>query len=717
MAGLAAIRDIEMKLNAQAVIEKLSLTKPLWQTLSDEQISAIQSSCQARFEHDGETCQEWRDNAKALIDIAKMTSQKRRGHIQLWQADIQVPYLMQSAIQFNARSFPEYMKDGKVCQPRNYGKVDQKKVERSQRVVDHINWQCSEQIKEWPENLDKLLLTMPIVGHMFKVKAYDENLGRITDTLCMPDQITIDNSPNNPEWDRRIAVEYPVGQNHCASKKASGQWREVELTNSGPDDNPRYMVVDVYGWYDLDDDGYEEPYTITFDKDTFRLLSIIPRYDVNCLNFAYDPKNPDDASSRELVGIDALNLVTSFQFIPAPDGTALGIGYGQVGKGMIEGMNMFLNQLADAGTLANLGGGFIKKGLFRDDGVMLLGAGEWKITDTQGPGPIGDSVMPLPAPNPSAVTFNLYQEMKGDFAAIAATSEIVSGTDMPAGTPATSVLAIIDQAKMGARAILKRINLAMGREFEIIFRLNQTTLPDELYYTVGDFDQKYIAADDYSCYDYDIVPVADPQYSSRTERLTRSQVAMQLGINSPELIRDTLIDIGYSPDQAERYMQSNQSEAVKAAQMQAQAAEQAERTAKAQKDLVETHIKLLQAQSQSVVDKTVAIKNLADAEAIEAGTQLDIYAAQLAALEREVQQMRGIADEQGEQGGLPAMEGQPGDEGGMGSAPAGDDQSEQLGQSAEPSGMDAGGIGGLPEGAGAGGPELDGFQPDQQGGV
>lgn len=673
-----------MKLDLSAISATLAADR-LWEKLTDEQIADIQGKCQAQFDADAETCQEWRDKSKRLMDMAKMAKKDRKAFIRPWQSDIQVPDLIQSAIQFNARSFPEYAKDGKVCQPKLVGRVDPKKQERADRVCDHVNWQLNCQMPEWLPNLDKMLLVLPIVGHAFRVKAYDNRLGRLTDTLCMPDQVTVNNAPNNPDWDRRIAVEYPISKNYAATKRATKDWRDVELENTGNDDDPKYAIVDIYTWYDLDGDGYEEPYTITVEKSTFNLLSIVPRWDVNGLVFTYDPAQPDNPEARELVGIEALELATSYGFIPSPDGTALCIGYGHIGEGMINGMNMYLNQLADAGTLANLGGGFIKKGTFRDDGTVLFEAGEFKITDSVGPGPIGDNIMPLPVPQPSAVTFSVYEEMKKSFSSIAATSEIVSGTDMPSNTPATSVLAIIDQAKQGARAILKRINIAMGKEFEVIFRLNKATLPNELYFSVGDFSEQHIAAEDYDLKDYDIIPVADPNFSSRTERLTRAQAAMQLGIQSQALLYDTLIDLGYSPDKAKEYLSTNQNPGVQAAQAQMQAAEAQEKAAKAQSDMLDKQIKLMDAQTRSIVGKTTAIKNLADAEAAEAGVQLDIYAAQMAALQQE------SANERTDAAGLSAMAGQPGNEAGDKGISEDGEGAGQLGQDTAGSGLESGG--------------------------
>jgi len=118
-----------MKLDLKSIVDNLSVDH-LWEKLSDEQITKIQSTCQAQYESDAETCQGWRDESKKLMDMAKMADKTRRSYIKPWQSDIQVPDLIQAAIQFNARSFPEYTKDGNICLAKNFGKTNPKKIER-----------------------------------------------------------------------------------------------------------------------------------------------------------------------------------------------------------------------------------------------------------------------------------------------------------------------------------------------------------------------------------------------------------------------------------------------------------------------------------------------------------------------------------------------------------------------------------------------------------
>ena len=98
-------------------------------------------------------------------------------------------------------------RDGKVCSSKIEGQVTPEKRARAERIVDHMNWQLMFEMPEWASNLDKLLLVLPIIGTVFKLTQYDQQLGRPTDTILMPEMVTVDNSPNNSDWARRISID------------------------------------------------------------------------------------------------------------------------------------------------------------------------------------------------------------------------------------------------------------------------------------------------------------------------------------------------------------------------------------------------------------------------------------------------------------------------------------------------------------------------------
>lgn len=623
------------KLDQRKILAMLDPDKMIADEIDETVITRIQSDCQELYEKDYTSCQEWRDDAKRLLQIAKLKDKTRAAYIKQWQADIQMPDIMFAAMQFNARTFPEYVKDGKVCQAKITGKMQPGKQERAKRVCDYMNWQLTEQMTEWPENFDKLLLILPIVGHVFKLTAYDEQMGRVTDMLLMPDMVTVDNTPNNPDWMRRISIDMTVNQNVKASNVAAGIWRNVDIQcDDETVADKRYSIVQMHCWLDLDEDGYAEPYIVTLGKNDWTLLSIIPRYDADSLIWSYDPQNPGD---RYLIGIDAVEYITSYTYYPSPDGSALGMGVGHLIERLVKSRNSAINQIQDAGTKINLSSGLVRSGLFRDDGVIDFEPGEFKIMDAGfGNEDASKAIFPLPVNQPSAATFSVFETMGDTINRIAQTGEIMSGEGVPANMPATSVLAIIEQGKVGQRVVLKRINISLTRELKAIYRLNRAYLNDAQYKRVLDQDGKVL--EDFSLADFDISPVADPMFSTRVERLMRAQAAMQAGIQSPMLMQVYLTELGFSDEEAQQLAQGDAQAKMQAMAAQQQAElmdkqkevlKQQEAAMKAHSDamkqeamLMEAKIRMAEMESKLLLDRANTAKIMAETLQIETGAQL-----------------------------------------------------------------------------------------------
>jgi hypothetical protein len=272
---------------------------------------------------------------------------------------------------------------------------------------------------------------------------------------------------------------------------------------------------------------------------------------------------------------------------------------------------------------------------------------------------------------------------------IASTGDIATGTELPANTPAASVLASIEQSKIGQRVVLNRINRSMSKEFQIIYRLNGAYLTDKKYFTVGESENKEIAKDDYASGDFDIYPIADPNYSTRVERIMRAQSVMQMGIDSPIVKQEMLVELGYSEKEAKAIMEGDTQ--LKAMQLQGQqqidglaqqekTLAQQEKTANAEAKRLELQLRLMEAESKARLEnaqvkktEAEALKTMADVEAMyndaqkrQADQLLEELTALPAALptsEELMNEQSEIGSGEGEQGGLPPMAGQSSNQG------------------------------------------------------
>ena len=290
------------------------------------------------------------------------------------------------------------------------------------------------------------------------------------------------------------------------------------------------------------------------------------------------------------------------------------------------------------------------------------------------------ALFPLPVNQPAAATFQVFEVCGQMIERIASTGDIATGSELPANTPAASVLASIEQSKIGQRVVLNRINRSMSREFQIIYRLNGAYLTDKKYFTVGESENKEIAKEDYASGDFDIYPIADPNYSTRVERIMRAQSVMQMGIDSPIVKQEMLVELGYSEKEAKAIMEGDTQ--LKAMQLQGQqqidgmaqqekTLAQQEKTANAEAKRLELQLRLMEAESKARLEnaqvkktEAEALKTMADVEVMyndaqkrQADQLLEELTALPAALptSEELMNEQSIVSGESEQGGLPSV--------------------------------------------------------------
>jgi chaperonin GroES len=263
---------------------------------------------------------------------------------------------------------------------------------------------------------------------------------------------------------------------------------------------------------------------------------------------------------------------------------------------------------------------------------------------------------------------------------ISAIKDVLTG-EVRQNMTASATMALIEQGLQVFTSIYKRIHRALKAELGIHARLNRENLSPEEYNSFFDAQQQFDPARDYSEKDMDILPVSDPNVASRMQELAKAQFIQEVAkgnpvINPIEATRrvleagqvgdvDTLIMPPPQPNPEEEALKRIVSELA------------------------------LQKQEADILDTmTKAIKNIADAEAAETGTQIDIYSRILDALRARL--------EANGQGRVPGMEGQPGNAMGAGPALGGGGQGG-AGMQGQPVQLDGGGPGAMAEPASAGG--------------
>lgn len=491
---------------------------------------------------------DWESRYERNLAIAMQTKEDK---VFPWPgaANSKSPILTAAAIQFNAEAYPVIVDGSNLVKGRVLGPdPDGTKKARAERIGSHMTWQLLYRMPDWEANTDRLLLILPIVGCMFRKTYYDsiENANRseIVDGL----DFVINNDAKSIEAAPRYAQKLHLYPYEARELIAAGQWRDVRIDgdDNGDDDEAIVEFYEQHRSEDLDEDGFPEHYvvTCTTEGEVARIVPCFGAEDVTVLIGNKTEKlvkvAPEDMGSVDrIVKIARRQYFTKYGFIPSPDGSFYDIGFGDLLENVTGLIDTLQNQMLDAASLANAGGGFVGSGVNIRGGNFKFALGEFKRVDTTG-GPLKDNFMMLPAPGPAPVSFNLLEMLMQSARDITSSQDVVAGR-APPNQPATTTLALIEQAGTVRKGIFKRIHRAFGNELRILRWLNKNYLDEEEYFQLNDATEATrIAREDYADDDLDVIPVSDPSQISDMHKMARAEAMMQT-FNGDPLINQKLI--------------------------------------------------------------------------------------------------------------------------------------------------------------------------------
>jgi chaperonin GroES len=400
----------------------------------------------------------------------------------------------------------------------------------------HMNWQITQEQSDWEADTDCMLHVLPVVGQCYKKTYFSAQDKHNISELVLPDDCVVSKGRSRDiKKARRITHRLWIYGNEAVEKMRSKIWLDVDLGTAPTTDNDTdapHEFYEQHRWDDLDGDGYKEPYIVTVHKETSQVVRIVARWDVDGIEVN---------DTGKLARILPDHYFTHFGFIPNPDGSINYLGFGQLLEAINASANTTLNQLLDAGTLANAGGGFIGKGVRLRGGSWKFRVGEWKLVDVHGAA-LKENIVPLPAKEPSAVLFQLLGFLVQAGKDISSLQDILAGdaklaSNMPVGT----IMALVEQGLKVFTGIYKRIYRSLSEEFKKMYNLNARFLDPEVSFYVSGHPEQFVSQSDYIQGDTIVMPVADPELSSDMQRVLKSQALKELsgrpGLNEVEMTR------------------------------------------------------------------------------------------------------------------------------------------------------------------------------------
>jgi len=450
-------------------------------------------------------------------------------------ASVTHPLLSEAVTQFQAQAYKELLPSQGPVRTRVLGMEDEQKVNQAQRVQDFMNYMITEEMEEYTPEFDQLLFYLALAGSAFKKVYYDEVMQRAVSKFIPAEDLVVPYYATDLMDCERITHVIKMGENEILKKQASGFYRDVELkpTSSGPteiekkyqelegvtpssDKQYSFSILEMHVDLNLEEFEMQDtekavkiPYIVTIDEGSGEVLSIYRNYDMM-----------DETKKRK-------EYFVHFKFLPGLG--FYGFGLTHMIGGLSRTATQSLRQLLDAGTLSNLPAGFKSRGLRIRDDDQPFQPGEFRDVDAPG-GNIKDQFQILPFKEPSATLYQLMGFVVDAGQKFAAITNMDTGNDLQNRAVGTTV-SLLERGSRVMSAIHKRCYYSMRREFRLLAKVFGTYLPPIYPYSVYGADQavKQTDFDDR----VDVIPVADPNIMSMTQRVTLANENLKIAMSNP----------------------------------------------------------------------------------------------------------------------------------------------------------------------------------------
>ena len=495
---------------------------------------------------------DWRDEIDKALDMATQEAQEKQFP---WPkaSNVIFPLITSAALQFQARTYPAIIQNRNVVKGVVWGSdkgtpaVDEhkqpvmgadgqpvwlaapgEKRQRADRIGQHMSYQLLEEMPDWEEQTDSMLGVLPIEGGFLRKTYFDpvEKCNRavtvrITDVVWNYYAPSFKAAPRHTEilriyptqietYERSgMFLEHEYGPGSDMAETAGGD----DQPSQGSDPDAFHIFLEQHRRFDLDGDGYAEPYVVTVHKRDAKVVRITARYDDDGIAMG----------DEGVIKVQADDCYTLYSFLPNPKSGSHPLGWGHVAKHLNHTINTAINQMLDAGTLQNAGGGFIGTSLSLHSGPVNFQVGRYVPVNNKGQD-IRQAVYPLPWPGPSQVLFNLVEMLLGAAKEVTATQDILAGDVAKADASPTTVLALIEQGTKMYTSIHKRVYRAMKDELQKLYKLNRKYMKEAARYRVGD-EWLEVTPDDYRL-GGGVEPIADPTMVTDMQRLGRATVLL-----------------------------------------------------------------------------------------------------------------------------------------------------------------------------------------------
>jgi chaperonin GroES len=504
--------------------------------IDDSELIGIATELVGDYDEDIGSRKDW---IQTYVDGLELLGLKIEERAEPWEGACGVyhPLLSEALVKFQAETMMATFPSSGPVRTQIIGRETPEKKDAAQRVQEDMNYQLMDVMKEYRPEHERMLWGLGLSGNAFKKVYYDPSIERQVSLYVPAEDVVVPYGASDLESAERVTHVMRKTENELRRLQVAGFYRDIDL---GPPDNvldevekkiaeklgfkastdTRYKILEMHVELDLvghehrDDKGEVTgialPYVVTIEKGSNTVLAIRRNWD------------PDDDTYKKR------QHFVHYGYVP---------GFGFYYFGLIHLVGAFaksgtsiIRQLVDAGTLANLPGGFKARGLRVKGDDTPIAPGEFRDVDVPS-GSIKDNLMALPYKEPSQTLFQLFQTIIDEGRRFANTADLQI-SDMSAQAPVGTTLAILERTLKTMSAVQARVHYSMKQELGLLKEIIAAYTPDEYSYEPVEGHRR-AKKEDYD--DVDVIPVSDPNASTMAQKIVQYQAVLQLAQTSPQL--------------------------------------------------------------------------------------------------------------------------------------------------------------------------------------
>lgn len=510
--------------------------------MDEDELQLLAQQLIGEFDEDIASRKDW---IQTYVDGLELLGMKIEERSEPWEGACGVthPLMAEALVKFQSETMMSTFPAQGPVKTQIIGKETPNKKESAKRVADDMNYQLTDVMTEYRPEHERMLWGLGLAGNAFKKVYFDPSMDRQISLFVPAEDIVVPYGAADLQSSPRITHVMRKTENDVRKLQVAGFWRDVDLGEptmvldevekkiaeklgfrATADD--RFKILEMQVELDLKDFEHKDkdgeatgialPYIVTIEKGTQKVLAIRRNW--------YE----DDDTYRRRAHFVHYGYIPGFGFY------CFGLIH-LIGAYAKSGTSL-LRQLVDAGSLANLPGGFKTRGMRAKGDDTPISPGEWRDMDVPS-GSLRDNIMPLPYKEPSQALTVLMDKIVEEGRRFANTADLQI-SDMSAQAPVGTTLAILERTLKTMSAVQARIHYSMKQELRLLKAIIAAYTPEEYDYEPVEGSRR-AKKSDYD--DVDVIPVSDPNASTMAQKIVQYQAVFQLAQQAPNLFNMPLL--------------------------------------------------------------------------------------------------------------------------------------------------------------------------------